>query len=472
MVRCEREIIGFRARLGTILAIRYCLRILLAWTMIWAFFVVLLRVSAGVERQVLLWGLLGYVPAAAAGIALAARKVPSTGALRAALDRHGELGGLLMASGEREIGSWSGQIPPVSMPAVRLRLGRHGMLLPAGLVFLAASFLIPDRYLPSVGGESLQVGKPMAELAEKLKLLKQEQLMPAEKAQVLEKNLERVRQEASGKEPAKTMEAIDHLEQSFGKAAAEAAQSAVQHAQAASRAQELAQALEKAQGQMDPKLLGEAMKDLAHLADQAAAESKALAEGLGQDLLNDCRQGNLTAEQLKELAEALAKCKECERLRIEKLVQARLVDAAELGRILAACECPDGDLALLLGQCKDGGDLAAALDGLAAPDGDGLPGRGGRNRGRGDAAMTWSKGTEKENAAFKEKALPPAAVASLKQSRLAGVSSAAPTTAKSGGGSSGGALANAQAGGGAARTQVILPEHEKAVRRYFDRQKP
>jgi len=74
-------------------------------------------------------------------------------------------------------------------------------------------------------------------------------------------------------------------------------------------------------------------------------------------------------------------------------------------------------------------------------------------------------------AAFKEKVLPPAAVASLKQSRLAGVSVSDPTAAKPSGGSTAGALANAQAGGGAARAQVILPEHEKTVRRYFDRQK-
>jgi hypothetical protein len=64
-----------------------------------------------------------------------------------------------------------------------------------------------------------------------------------------------------------------------------------------------------------------------------------------------------------------------------------------------------------------------------------------------------------------------AAVASLKESRLAGLSRGDPTAAKPGAGSSGGALGSAQAGGGAARTQIILPEHERTVRRYFYRQK-
>jgi len=466
MVGCD-EIVGFRLRLGLVLARHYALALLLAWTMIFAFVVVLLRVSSEVGRPLLVWGFLGYVPAVAAGILLASRRIPSADVLRAAIDRHGGLGGLLMAAGERDIGPWSDQIRSLSLPVVRLRLGNYRILLPAAAVFLAASFLVPDRYLPSAD-RSLAVGAQVEDLAEKLQLLKQEQLMPPEKAQRLEKNLEHIRQEASGKTPGKTMEAIDHLERSFAKAAAEAVQSAAQQAEAAGRAQALAQALEKAQGQMDPKQLAESMKDLANLAEQAAAQSESLAQGLDQGLLDACRNGNLTPEQLKRLSEALAKCKDCQRIKIEKLIQARLVDIAELGPLVPAIEDPNGDLAAILGECDDG-DLAALVEGPSV-DGDGLPGRGGRNRGRADAVMTWAKG-DKENVGFKEKALAPAAVASLKQSRLAGVSWTAPTAAKPGNGSSGGALASAGAGGGAARTQIIFPEHEKSVRRYFDRQK-
>ena len=379
-----------------------------------------------------------------------------------------------MAAGDRDIGAWSAHLPTVSMPAVRLHWGRLRVLLPAAVLFLTASFLIPDRYLPSRGDPRLEVGGPIADLAEKVQVLKQERLIPVEKVQALEKDLAQIRQEASGKEPAKTMEAIDHLEQSFNKSASEAAESAIQRAQKASQAQGLAQALEKVQGQLDPKQLGDAMKDLAQLAEHAADESKLLDEGLAPSLLDKCRQGNLTPEQLKELAEALSKCKQCERMRLEKLVKARLIDIADLERIDGICEDPDGDLIAALGDCEDGAEIAALLDGLDGsdgPDGDGLPGWGGRSRGRGDAKITWSQGTEKGNAKFKEKVLPPAAVASLKQSRLAGVSLSDPTATKSSGGSSGGALASAPAGGGTARTQLILPEHEKTVRRYFDRQK-
>ena len=121
--------------------------------------------------------------------------------------------------------------------------GRQWMMLLASVGFLAAVFLAPDRYLPAGREHCCRSAAEMQKLTEKVQVLKQEQIVPPEKAQVLEKDLERIRQEAVGKDPAKTMEAIDHLEQSFNKAAAEAAESAIKQTEAASRAQELAQAL-------------------------------------------------------------------------------------------------------------------------------------------------------------------------------------------------------------------------------------
>jgi bacterioferritin-associated ferredoxin len=481
MADCNRQLAGFRIRLGSLLALRYCLRGSLIWTMILAAAVVLLRVTLGTERQRLLAGLLGYVPALAAGIVLAARKTPSMPALRAALDRHARLGGLLMTAGERDLGPWAPRMPGVSLPAVRLHAGRQGMLLAAGIAFLAAAFLIPDRYLPAAA-ESLEVGAQIEQLAAKIEVLKQEQLMPPDQAQVVEKDLERVRREASGKEPAKTLEAMDHLEASLSKAAAEAAEAAVKHAEAATKAEDLANALEEVKAQMAPEQLSEAMKELARLTDQAAAENKSLADRLDKKLAEACREGHLTSDDLKKLAGALAKCKQCERMKLEKMVQGRLADAAELARMAKALEGHEAELAEALGKCSSGEDLDACLAALAGGDpadriddadrvdeDASMPGRGGRGGGP-PTAMSWSKGANQENVAFKEKVLSPAAVASLKDSRLVGVSTGDPGDAKPGGASVGGALAAARAGGGAARTQLILPQHEQAIRRYFERE--
>ncbi len=284
------QIASFRLRLGSLLVARECLRLFFAWIMIWAAAVVGLRAVFRVEPLLLLWGLLGLAAAAAVGLLLALRKVPSAAAIRAVLDRHGCLGGLLMAAGDTDIGPWQRQLVSVPMPALRWRAGRQGMLLLTGVAFLVAAFLAPDRYLASGQGTALQVGGEMQRLTDKIQVLKQEQILPPDKAKVLEKDLDRIRREALGKDPAKTMEAIDHLEQSFSKAAADAAESAIKHTETASKAQELAAALQTAQGQMDPKQFGEAMKELGHMADEAAAESNSLADGLSDELKKACRE--------------------------------------------------------------------------------------------------------------------------------------------------------------------------------------
>ena len=95
-------------------------------------------------------------------------------------------------------------------------------------------------------------------------------------------------------------------------------------------------------------------------------------------------------------------------------------------------------------------------------------GKGGVDRGRGDAAMTWTDGSSEKDARFKEKVLPPSSVAGLNDSQLVGLSASAPT-ADTSGVAAHGALNSAASGGGSAYTQTILPRHRGAVRRYFDR---
>jgi hypothetical protein len=456
-----KEIASLRFRLAAVLALRECLRLLFVWIMIWAAAVVGLRALFRVDQLVLLWGLVGLGAAAAVGALRAMRRVPSSAAVRAVLDRHGCLGGLLMAAGDTDIGQWGERIAGVPAPALRWRSRRQWTPLAASVGFLIAAFLAPERCLPSVGDPSLQIGGEAQKLAAKIEVLKRERVLPPEKAQALEKDLERLREEALGTDPAKTMESIDHLEQSLKKAAAEAAQSAVKQTETAKQAQELAAALQEARGKMDPKLLGEAMKELAKLADQAAAENKELDESLSEELQEALDQGDLSDKQLEELREALKDFEADEKEMLERLVDAELIDASELELVEGELS-EDGEEALLaiLCRCKNGGDLAAAL-----------AGKGGRGGGGPPAALTWQKELERGDAAFKEKVLPSARAASLKKSRLAGISAADPKSARAGGGSVGGALSSAQAGGGEARTQTILPEHEKTVQRYFNRGK-
>lgn len=373
-----------------------------------------------------------------------------------------------MAMGETDVGPWSERIANVTSPVLRWRLGRRIMLLAMSVAFLAAAYLAPDRAMSFGREPALQIGGEVKKLSEKLAILKQERIIPPEKAEALEKDLDRIRKDAQGNDPVKTMEALDHLEQAFSRNAAEAAETAVKQANTAARAEKLASALQAVQSQMDPKQLNEAMKELSEMAQQAAAEGAMLDKGLGGGLDEACRNGNLTPSQLQALREALQGCQDCQLGQLERLVEGELID----GELLSKCE-GEGDfdedaLRVALLECENPDELGNLLAQLNC---DGRPGRGGISRGRGDAAMSWKDGSEKNGAKFQAKALTPAALSSMKESRLSGISVGNPTAKKHFGGSAGGTLNASQAGGGEANAQLILPEHKKSVQRYFDRGK-
>jgi hypothetical protein len=473
---------AFRRRLGCVLAAREGLRFTFAWNMLWAGAVVALRGIWLVDRWLLLWGIVGLVLAAVAAAALAIRKLPAPAVIRAVLDRHGGLGGLLMADGDVDIADWSSRVGRVPTPALGWRYGRPLMLWSASAAFVVAAFVMPDRAL-SINSGALQIGSDIHKLADQLQVLTREQIVAPEKAKVLEKDLERVRADAQGNDPAKTMEAIDNLAMSFRKSAAEAAESAIRQTEALSREQKLADALDKAlktpEAEKDPKKLSEAMKALAKMSEQSADENKALDKSLSGKLKDACSKGELSDEQLKELSKDLAEAKDGEEAKVAALVDAELIDADALERCKAGEEMDPDELAVLLGKCEgscDEGDLLAFLEqGSFNYDTsevkDGRPGRGGLTRGPAPATMTWTDGADKEGAEFKAKVLSPGALHSLEKSRLMRVSTGAPGEGKPGRESSGGALDAAQAGGGEAQAQLILPEHEKTVQRYFERGK-
>ena len=169
------------------------------------------------------------------------------------------------------------QISRLPRPAVRLEARLHGGMLFCAAGLLAAGLLVPEGYLPSPAsaGQPLDLDEEVRQLAEKIDLFKGEAILPQEKALKLEKDLKELRQEASARDPAKTMEAIDHLEQSFKQTAEEAKQEAIQHAEQLTRADDLADALQKCEAQMDPKQFDEAMKELSRMTDQATSQGEA-----------------------------------------------------------------------------------------------------------------------------------------------------------------------------------------------------
>ena len=460
----QRVVANTRARIRTILGLRTAVAVLSAWLLVWGTAVFVLRGTLLVSRESLLWGLLGVVAAVVFGAVVAVRRCPSADTVRAMLDGHWQCGGLLMATGDVDTGDWPINIPSAATPSVHWQGGRQYGILLCCTTFLLASFLIPTRFLGELASHRLLVGAEVEKLAEKVQLLKEEKILPPERAKSLEMALEQLQRDASGSDPAKTWEAMDHLEQSIAQASAEAAEDAARDAEKAARAEELAAALDKAQGQMSPNDLNEAMNVLAQDVKRAADEDELMADTLSEELKAACENGSLNAEQLTELAHALGMCKGCDLRRLQNLAAARLIDPALLEQMQAQCEIDPEGLAAMLSELED----SSGLEDLLAKSG--KPGRGGVDRGRGDAEMTWTDGTNRDDVDFREKVLPPAVVASLKDSRLQGISVGDPTAAAASEPSTGGSLDASAAGRGSARTQVILPEHRKVIQRYFARE--
>ena len=460
----RRVIANTRARIGAVLGLRTAVTVLSAWLLAWGTIVFVLRGALLVSREPLLWGLLGVVAAAIVGTVVAVRRRPSAETVRALLDSHWRCGGLLMAAGDVDTGAWPIDLPASAYPRVHWQGRRQCGILLGCTAFLLAGFLMPASFFGEMGPRRLLIGAEVDKLADKVELLKDEKFLPPERAKSLELAIEQLRNDASGNDPAKTWEAMDHLEQSVAKASAEAAENAARDAEKAAKAEELAAALDKARDQMAGQDLTEAMSLFAHDMQQALEDNELLADDLSEALKEQCEKGELDPQQLAELAKALGKCKSCDLAKLRKLVNARMIDASLLERCQGQCEIDPEALAELLVKCQGSAALGQCIGQCNKP------GRGSVTRGRGDAAMTWTDGANRDDMAFKEKVLPPGAVASLKDSRLQGISVGDPTAAQPGEVSAGGSLDASTAGRGSARTQVILPEHKKVVQRYFSRE--
>ena len=158
--------------------------------LVWAAAVVALRALFQVDQFLMLWGLVGLLVAAAAG-----RFGP-------AQDSHGDgpsgpLGPARLtrrsADGRRRHGhrTLATADCPRADPDAPLALRRQWMLFLISTGFLVAGVYRTDRYLPA-GDTALEVGGEVQKLSDKLQVLKQEQIVPPERAQVMEKDLDRL----------------------------------------------------------------------------------------------------------------------------------------------------------------------------------------------------------------------------------------------------------------------------------------
>ena len=348
--------------------------------------------------------------------------------------------GLLLTMFETNDDGWR-QSPLVERAAAyvlpRFELRRTLAALMSAAAFLAVAMSLPQRAAPAATTAAL-AEQITANLTAAVVELKQQTLITPEEEQRLEEEIERVRRGAEDRVDAAAWEASDALRERMVASLAEK-QAAVNWAQ-----ESLARFA--AAGSADGA--GESSAE-AQSAELMSALEKLAANGLlggaSAELRGLLKSGKLPtdAAALRQLTASLAKY---------------LGDANQrFGQVAA------------LGQEFGRFDPAEFPLGSDGPDGDRRPGRGGINRGRADADLTFGNETASFDR-FKSQPLPPGAARSPDDWAPVVTLPGAPQEGPVAGGSSIARQYSSGSGQGAWR-RSLAPRHQSAVKKYFERKR-
>jgi len=321
-------------------------------------------------------------------------------------------------------------------PLPRLRPWRKLAALPPAVAFLATALWLPQRVTP--GTNALLADDIASSLVATVAELKQQELITAGEEKKLAEEIERIRQSAEERVDASSWEAADALrdrvaagvvekqnalnwaEESLARYAAAARAGGNAEAVSAAHAEELTKALER---------LGQS----------------GLLAGAPADLQRQLQAGKLPADaaSLRALLESLSK------------------HLAETTGRFGKLAGPGKEL-----RRFDPSEFPVDSS-QPSPDGDGKPGRGGINRGRGDAPLTWGKESLPFDR-FKAAALPPGAVRSPDD--WAPVVEVLGTPGESARQSTPSAARQyAAVAGQSAWRRTLAPRHQSAVKKYFEK---
>ncbi len=456
----SRSLKSLFRRLALLLMFRGAVQWATVWFFLWGVVVLAIRFSGALEDSWLGYGLLGFLPLALAVAFREWRRQPSFTKVRAVYDDLNRCGGVIMTEEIADMSAWQDRVPSAATPRLRWRSRRAMGLFSLSAVFVAVTLLLPDRLTTLSAKPTLEIGKLVEELRAEIEVLEEEKILEENKADELQQQLSKLKEESSGLNPNKTWEALDHLKESNSDLARQAAEEALAKLTSLTRAETLANALQSAaESGMSEDTATRAAQDLASMVKSAKLEEGLLKGEIPPELLSDL--SGLSKEDMEKLLSALKFNKESLGKAVAKLANLKLIDAELLGKCEKAGACLNPDaLAAFLAECE--GECEGLIELVASYC------RGGVTRGRGDAPMTWTDGSAEDGAKFKEETLPPSS--RLSDSEFVGVSRAAPDLSGEDVVAGSGALVGARSGGGAAHSQAILPRHKQTVQRFFKRE--
>jgi hypothetical protein len=327
------------------------------------------------------------------------------------------------------------------LPMPRLRLwSRLGPIL-ASALFLVTALLLPQRMI-TAPGTTVLANDIVADLKTTLEELKKQELLTSEEQKTLDEEIERIRKDALDRVDASSWEAADAIREKMTSSlnqkedamnwaqeslARYAATAQAGNAPTSAEADELASAIEKL---AQTGMLDDAPSDLKKL----LGSEEALASGNFKLPTDPKALRKLAAQLAQHLGDRSRRFGEIRQLPRE----AGRFDPGEFGEFNFEKQ----------------------------PDGDGDPGSGGLNRGRGDADLTWGDESLPFDR-FKSVALPPGSVRGPDDWAPVAALPGAPKEAAERTFSSTGMQFSGTAGQSAWR-RTLAPRHYSAVKRYFE----
>ena len=434
--------------------------------------VLLVKLLAPALWPEVLWLGVGAVPATGAAwwLSRAGRFTPVESV--ALLDRSLDAGGLLMTLSEAPDAEWESRLPQVerlwraSLPRLRPRRFSYYVGLP--LLFAVAVCCVPERKLPATTIEPRTVARQAAEqLEQMLQLVEEAEVLDEEQEQQLREEIAKLAEE-SQRAPLthEKWETVDALEQTLRLKLDEATAQADKAADAAAL---LALAATGELENISPERLESLEKEV--LETLRKLQQSGGLKGAPRELLVQLEKLSKNGQAFQRLPEDLGERQEFldELRKFLDNEQRKLAQTRQRFKGHRHGEGDEGE-----GECREcGAECEGGLcehcqgNGLSQRNGDGQPGRGGINRGRGDAAMSWGDESDEQGVKFKETVLPPG-FQEDPQEEVRGVSLAPPEAAPAESAPRAASRAIEAASGRETWDRRLRPRHREVVRKYFD----
>jgi hypothetical protein len=399
---------------------------------------------------------------------IAVQRLPARSKCMTAVDEASLAGGLFMSATLPGAEAW--KTPPPVVPTVTWQDRRLRGGLALALLFCLVVIALPRKVFVNPLSVKASLASVVNEVAEQAALLEAEELLPPQQAAALSNELAKISETGDASDPARVMEALDHLQNEMQRLAEEKAESLSGEQAELQAAMALVSMLsEQLENKSSP---ANPMNGAQQALEQFLANAN-LNSALASNLLATIQQaGSLSPATLQELAKLMKEAGAMNEGKLMKLSEMQLVELQEgegsegekgSGSCTNAAACAAA-LSEMLGKEGQAGEAAACLVAMA---GGSKPGSGGVSRGRGDAMLTWTDPSTKENVTFKEEVLRPGRRPDPKQAKLEGVSAGAPEVSSAAAAVTSGALATDNAAHGATPQNIILPRHKEAVKRFF-----